>query len=181
MNVINIFQKNLMLKILKFQYAFDVMLHLSPLLLKKLKIIKKEYVKSTEEKKKVRENKISIFKKLVDGNLQKEHEFGPSPEVTNEDARYFFSILLQPFVWKFPCTVIHLTRSIDGHFSQKEAEDIFNLMKLINEHKHFIARYFAADGEKSLDQYHELAFKSTKSISKSFLMVKLHLTNFLNM
>ena len=69
MNVINIFQKNLMLKILKFQYAFDVMLHLSPLLLKKLKIIKKEYVKSTEEKKKVRENKISIFKNLVDGKF----------------------------------------------------------------------------------------------------------------
>lgn len=102
-------------------------------------------------------------------NFKKEHEFEPSPEVTNEDTRYFISILLQPFVWKFPCTVIHLTRSIDGHFSQKEAEDIFNLMKLINEHKHFIARYLAADGEKSLDQYHELAFKKYEKYIKKLL------------
>ncbi|KAK8861151.1 hypothetical protein M9Y10_012846 [Tritrichomonas musculus] len=86
-------------------------------------------------------------------------------------------MLIQPFFWKILCTVIHLTRSINGHFSYKEAQDILELLNIINSHPHFEAKYFAADGEKGLDEYHEMAFKQyeifiEKLINKEISFVK---------
>ena len=77
-------------------------------------------------------------------------------------------MLLQPFTWKLPCTVAHLSKSINGHFSEREAEDILILLKLIDSHPHFQARFFSADGETALDKYHELAFKQYE-----FLIIKI--------
>lgn len=72
-------------------------------------------------------------------------------------------MLILPFIWNFPCTVIHLARSSNGHFSHKEANDILELLKLSNAHPHFQAKYFAANGERGLDEYHEMAFKQYES------------------
>ncbi|KAK8834628.1 hypothetical protein M9Y10_033720 [Tritrichomonas musculus] len=67
--------------------------------------------------------------------------------------------MLQPLIWKFPVISLHLTQSLNGHFSLHEEEDMSILFKIINEHEHFEARYFAADGITALDQFHEAVFE----------------------
>lgn len=114
----------------------------------------------TKEKRRRKKNKNKVFQKLIGLESDSNEENVISPhEVSEEDSQYFFSMLIQPFFWKIPCTVIHLPRSINGHFSDKEAQDILELLNIINSHPHFEAKYFAADGEKGLDEYHEMAFK----------------------
>lgn len=124
--------------------------------------------KTQEEKKKARIIKTSVFKELVKGEKKHCHKFVHPNEISDDDSHFFFAILLQPFTWKFPCTVIHLTKSLNGHFSEKEAEDILQIVKIIDSHSHFQAKYFAADGETALDKYHELAF-----LEYEFLIVKI--------
>lgn len=114
--------------------------------------------------KKIKKN---AFQKLVMENTDSQNDItsldDPQNDINNEDSQYFFTMLIQPFIWKIPCTVIHLTRSSNGHFSHKEANDILELLKLINAHPHFQAKYFAADGERGLNEYHEMAFKQYES------------------
>ena len=48
-------------------------------------------------------------------------------------------------------------------YPHKEANDILELLRLSNAHPHFQAKYFAANGERGLDEYHEMAFKQYES------------------
>lgn len=93
------------------------------------------------------------FKSIIENNI----------EIPDNKTRYFFTILLQPFVFNFPVFAIHLTKSENGHFSLKEAIDVNKLFKIINSHPKFEAHFFSADGETSLDDLHQIAFNMYES------------------
>lgn len=76
--------------------------------------------------------------------------------------------------------VIHLTRSSNGHFSHKEANNILELLKSINAHLYFQAKYFAADGERGLDEYHEMAFKQYESYVEKLIKNEITFDEFLD-
>ena len=124
---------------------------------------KKKKVKQKAKSKANSTLKHQIFNKLINGDfetsdLQKQFD-NENIDITDDKTQYFFTMLLQPFAWTLPISVIHLTKSTNGHVSNKEALDIFMLLKMINSHPHFSVHYFAADGETALDEFHELAFK----------------------
>ena len=103
-----------------------------------------------------------------DYNISRE-EYQKVSNVSNKNIKYFFSILLQPFIYTFPISVIHLTKSLNGHFSLKEGFDIYEIFKAINMHPNFSAHFLAADGETALDQLHRIAFQIYESHLKKFI------------
>ena len=90
---------------------------------------KQKAVKNDLKLKDNNEIKHKIFSKLVEGDFDTsdiQEMMKTENNVNDEDAKYFFTMLIQPFCWKFPVSVIHLTKSINGHISQKESFDIFS-------------------------------------------------------
>lgn len=127
----------------------------------------------------LKQKKNDIFKDLVNGNFQSDGE-SQRIEIPDDCSGYFFTLLIQPFIWKLPVTVAHLSKSINGHFSVNEAEDIKTLLNIINSHPHFKCRYFAADGETSLDEFHEFAFKKYESELENVIEGKMSFDDFLD-
>ena len=137
------------------------MQHISPPLLAKRKNENKIVeIKATLKSQKKRKNK--IFVDLVNGNFKDESQ-SKQIKIPDDCSGYFFILLIQPFIWKLHMTVVHLLKSINCHFSVKQVEDINTLLEIIYSHPHFKYKYFAADGETSLDEFHEDAFSKFES------------------
>ena len=122
--------------------------------------------------------KKKVFRTLIDGDLRRIPKTVGSG-ISHEKANYFFTMLLQPLNWKLPVTVIHLTKSSDGHFSVNEAEDIRTIFGIINNHPHFQARYFAADGEHGLNDFHQLAFEKYEEAIPEVLNKRMNIQDFI--
>ena len=123
-----------------------------------------------------------IFRNLVKGKLSKTKEFKEimekREEIPDDKTHYFFTMIMQPLIWELPISVIHLTKSINGHFSLKEVQDIMILSDFINSHPNFEMKYFAADGAQSLDEFHETAFAVYEKYIKKVIDGEMTLDNF---
>lgn len=137
----------------------------------------------TEENNHHKPEKEIIFENLVKGGLDRDPNFIQAmkirEEVTDENAKHFFTMLLQPFMWDLPLTVVHLSKSINGHFSLNEIEDIMILAQIINSHPNFSMHYFAADGDDSLNKFHEVAFDVYKKHIQKVINGEMTLKEFL--
>lgn len=117
-----------------------------------------------EIKKEKKEIKKKMFQNIVKGEFEKNEQFYDRIDElyanNNEDKdEYFFSIMIHPYIWKFPIIPIHLGKSLNGHFSAHEAKSINQLLKIINDHKNYNVKYFVADGDTPIDDFHISAFE----------------------
>ena len=82
--------------------------------------------------------------------------------------------------WKLPITIVHLEKSITGHFNKNDAMNMKIIIKEINKHSHFRCHFFAADGDKSLDVFHKEAFKKYETELIKYLKKEIKLDTFIN-
>lgn len=63
------------------------------------------------------DEKAKIFENLVNGGLDKDEDFRRSMEIRetipDQKVHHFFTMILQPFIWNFPLTVVHLSKSVN--------------------------------------------------------------------
>ena len=53
----------------------------------------------------------------MNGGLDKDEDFRRSMEIRetipDQKVHHFFTMILQPFIWIFPLTVVHLSKSVN--------------------------------------------------------------------
>lgn len=129
---------------------------------KKLNLFfKSKEVKSLKEK--ISFDKNFFFNKLINGDFITDY-IPNSNEINENNSPNFITYLLQPLNWHFPIIVIKLTKSESGSITLHDALDINIIFKVINDHPHFKADCFAADGTKSLSALHRIAFDKYSSL-----------------
>ena len=142
--------------------------------------IKKTRKKINEIKKMINARKKALFNSLVNGTFEAQFiQIRNQNLLAENDSPNFITYLLQPLIWHLPIIVIKLSKSESGSIKLNDANDINIIFKIINSHKHFTAKYFAADGTKSLDELHRSAFDKYKSLIPDLISNKITIDQFI--
>ena len=147
------------------------------LLCERQKLLNKRQKLLSERKKLLNEKKF-IINQILNGSNDV-LEFQNNEIISDEEAKFFFAFLLQPFDWRLPVMVIHLSKSLTGHQTLNEFYIIKNILTLINKHQHFSAHFFAADGELALNKLHREVFNRYKILIPQVIQGKLTINDFI--